>query len=300
MILPALLRNYQRSKIHCEASCQLSLPCTVNLTMPPPDEARIVVVSDEAGIEETSFLDNPDVNPESSTTDNGEDEEEGNNLIIKSVPRTRFIYPSACQSDTSDITLIRDPTFGWEEDSLSVPEDSSLYTSLYTSVSGFDDQRSTYPSSPSLPIIHHQGVSNPMDHSSLQVAPTDLPTPSTPNVTGSPTCPLCRKTFSNPNIMWQHINRVHCTQSTFPLPSFYVTYNCLICSQATCRWASHTWFHHSGCQRPLSNGICGQPLSDPTTISLPPPHPSPPPSPPPPPPPLLTALSYQFTPPWSP
>ena len=81
--------------------------------------------------------DNSNISSESTTTDNVEDEEGENNPIVKPVPRTRFIYPSACQSDISDNNLIRDPTFGWEEDSLSVPEDSSLYTSLYTRVSGF-------------------------------------------------------------------------------------------------------------------------------------------------------------------
>ena len=85
------------------------------------------------------------------------------------------------------------------------------------------------------------------------------------------TCPICpTKSFATSTILWQHINNSHAVRSIFPPASFYHTHNRLICSLKQCHWAYHRKFVGSGCQRQTSSGtLCGSPLVEPETLSLP-------------------------------
>ena len=80
--------------------------------------------------------------------------------------------------------------------------------------------------------------------------------------------PLCNKHFSSCSHLWQHINFVHISRSTFPPADFFDSCNRLIYSQPSCHWASHLRFRNSGCSRLLSTGKhCGAPLVNANTVS---------------------------------
>ena len=99
-------------------------------------------------------------------------------------------------------------------------------------------------------------------HTSLTVAPVAAPTPERANVQSGDilTCPVCSKhfTISAVNTLWRHINTDHISRHRFPPADFFALHSRLVCSVSTCRWANHSRFRHSGCQRKVSTGSrCG-------------------------------------------
>ena len=50
--------------------------------------------------------------------------------------------------------------------------------------------------------------------------------------------------------------------------SFFIQYNCWICSEPSCHWASHRRFIKSGCQRSKGQTRCCNPLFDPVITPL--------------------------------
>ena len=84
------------------------------------------------------------------------------------------------------------------------------------------------------------------------------------------TCPLCFKKFaaSACNVLWRHINTDHISRRCFPPAEFFTLHSRLICSVGACRWASHSRFRHSGCQRKLSTGSrCRGALVEASTVA---------------------------------
>ena len=115
----------------------------------------------------------------------------------------------------------------------------------------------------------------PVSKSSINTLPPSV-SKSSVNTSPSPVCsdpvldvcPLCNKHFSSCSHLWQHINSVHISRSTFPPAAFFDSCNRLICSQPSCRWASHHRYRNSGCRRLLSTGKhCGAALAHASTVS---------------------------------
>jgi len=89
-----------------------------------------------------------------------------------------------------------------------------------------------------------------------------------PSTLSSCACPLCTKKFSSLSNLWQHINSVHISRCLFPGVATFESGNRLVCSEPSCRWASHSRFKSSGCRRLISSDVrCGAPLVEANSIA---------------------------------
>ena len=149
----------------------------------------------------------------------------------------------------------------------SIVSKSSVNTSSSTvSESSVDNLVSkSSVNTPSSPVTTAVAADDPdLLLSSLEASPSHTPSP----VSDLNDCSLCNKHFSSCSHLWQHINSVHISRSTIPPAAFFDSCNHLICSQPSCRWASHLRFRNSGCRRLLSTGKhCGAPLVNANTVS---------------------------------
>ena len=154
---------------------------------------------------------------------------------------------------------------------------ASHFVSRTTASPGVSARTSSVNSSPASPIPVFS--SPPTPDSAPVSSAADVSDPLSSPLVATPTgassldlsvddCPLCKRHYSSCSHLWQHINSVHISRSTFPPVSFFDSCSHLICSKPSCRWASHSRFHNSGCRRLLSTGKhCGASLVQANTVS---------------------------------
>jgi len=86
---------------------------------------------------------------------------------------------------------------------------------------------------------------------------TEAATPVVPSIvteTASPVIPSIVTEAATLCNLWQHINSVNISRRLFPCVEAFESGNRLVCSEPSCRWASHSRFTNSGFRRLVRAG----------------------------------------------